>query len=503
MRWLSVKQNYFEDLTIAIYPSNLLHNFGVNGKISGSVYACGEMEGVIPIVHGPIGCGYHYRFSARRRHYPYFNLISSELTEEDIIYGGEDKLYSTIIDTYERYNPKLILIIPSPISDIINDDIEVVAKRAREKGINVISIKSELFSHRDKNYVRKRMAEVSKQKFGKGKNIDFDIMGCGYTEALYAMVDNVMVEQKPIQKSINIETIGWGKHGKLVIGEVEGFLAKAGITINSHFPSTSYENIVTLPKASLNIVRRLRWAKKMKEKFGTPYLQINTTGRYSGLDGICNFYMDVGKELDIALEMEELVDEEWRNAKVQVENDREEIKRHKVLVITRNLRSLPYLIKKYVLDYGVNISCCAAVLTDQSRKNLNIDDNILDNLLNRVKDSLNIYAPNIEFALNPDDDKLLLMSKNCDAIMGTDDFYYEKFGIPVINPIHEDISLSFESYIRTVKRIRDKLENIKNKPDLILNYFDFDRNNYLILDDKNIKSSREMWNRMWLNRKDG
>jgi hypothetical protein len=84
------------------------------------------------------------------------------------------------------------------------------------------------------------MAEVSKQKFGKGKNIDFDIMGCGYTEALYAMVDNVMVEQKPIQKSINIETIGWGKHGKLVIGEVEGFLAKAGITINSHFPSTSY-----------------------------------------------------------------------------------------------------------------------------------------------------------------------------------------------------------------------------------------------------------------------
>ena len=53
------------------------------------------------------------------------------------------------------------------------------------------------------------------------------------------------------------------------------------------------------------------------------------------------------------------------------------------------------------------------------------------------------------------------------------------------------------------KEVAVKLENLKNKPDLILNHFDFDRNNYLILDEKGIKSSREMWNRMWLNRKGG
>ena len=59
-----MRQPFFEDLMTAMYPSGLLHTFGVNGKISGSVGAVGEMQEVLPLLHSPRGCGFHYRYSA-------------------------------------------------------------------------------------------------------------------------------------------------------------------------------------------------------------------------------------------------------------------------------------------------------------------------------------------------------------------------------------------------------------------------------------------------------
>ena len=56
-----MRQPFFEDLMTAMYPSGLLHTFGVNGKISGSVGAVGEMQEVLPLLHSPRGCGFHYR----------------------------------------------------------------------------------------------------------------------------------------------------------------------------------------------------------------------------------------------------------------------------------------------------------------------------------------------------------------------------------------------------------------------------------------------------------
>ena len=37
-------RTYFDDLVTDMYPSRLLHAFGVNGKVSGSVGAIGEIQ---------------------------------------------------------------------------------------------------------------------------------------------------------------------------------------------------------------------------------------------------------------------------------------------------------------------------------------------------------------------------------------------------------------------------------------------------------------------------
>ena len=132
-----MRQTFFEDLMTAMYPSGLLHTFGVTGKISGSIGAIGEMQDVIPVIHGPRGCAFHYRCSARRRHQPFYDVLSSHLEETDIICGGEEKLRQAILDAWQRYRPKLILVVPSPVSDILNEDIRSVCAELRGAGIPV------------------------------------------------------------------------------------------------------------------------------------------------------------------------------------------------------------------------------------------------------------------------------------------------------------------------------------------------------------------------------
>ena len=105
-------QPFFDDLRTLMYPSALLHTFGVNGKVSGSVGAAGEIGGgVVVILHGPRGCGFHYRHSARRRHQPFYPLLCSDLTEREIICGGADALRRTVSEAWDRYRPALILIL--------------------------------------------------------------------------------------------------------------------------------------------------------------------------------------------------------------------------------------------------------------------------------------------------------------------------------------------------------------------------------------------------------
>ena len=121
-------QAFWDHLCEEMYPTWFLHSFGMNGKISGHVAALGDMQGnILCVLHAPVGCGFHYRNSARRRHSPYFQLLCSDLTEQEIIMGGEEKLEKIVRDAYVRFNPELIFIIPSPITDILNEDILSVA----------------------------------------------------------------------------------------------------------------------------------------------------------------------------------------------------------------------------------------------------------------------------------------------------------------------------------------------------------------------------------------
>ncbi len=494
---------FFEELSTLMYPSALLHTFGVNGKISGSVGAIGEMQDVIPIIHGPKGCAFHYRYSARRRHQPFYNVISTDLKESDIVYGGEEKLRRTILEANAAYHPSLLMVIPSPVSDILGEDIHAVAEDLRVKqDIPVVAIGSELFSHRDKNYARNRLKELAGQKITGDNRLEMELKGCGFTEALYALVDQVMQPAEMVPYSVNIETVGWGSEGKQALVEIEHFLNRCGVSVNCWIPSAPLEKLVQAPRAQLNLVKRVRWARRMKERFGTDYLHIGGAGRYMGLDGICTFYRDIASVLGLEQKMENEIQIAREEALCLTEAARKKMGGLHCTLVSRSLQMAPFQLKLYAQDYGMYIDHICVILTPEMRRDMALTEELEQKLLSRVQNAAELYSKQTQLWINPEDEKLHELFSSVDAVVGTGDFTLEGKGAPLVPAMNENISLSFESYIRNINRMCERANTKKERPGLLLNRMNFVSRHYPLYCNRESLASREMWSRMWLHREE-
>jgi len=115
----------------------------------------GNVRDAVLVQHSPIGCGtgqviYNsiYRNGLAMRGLPVQNLhlISTNLGERDMVFGGAAKLERTIRDAWERHHPKAIFIASSCATAIIGDDIDSVASELEaELGIPVIPLHCEGF----------------------------------------------------------------------------------------------------------------------------------------------------------------------------------------------------------------------------------------------------------------------------------------------------------------------------------------------------------------------
>jgi nitrogenase molybdenum-iron protein alpha chain len=112
-------------------------------------------DGVV-ISHGPVGCSaclhefaFTYRVNAPLRGVKIAtqrHIYSTNLTEDETVFGGNEKLAATIREVYERDHPNVIFIITTCASGIIGDDVEGIADDAEgELGIPVVAIFCEGF----------------------------------------------------------------------------------------------------------------------------------------------------------------------------------------------------------------------------------------------------------------------------------------------------------------------------------------------------------------------
>ena len=100
----------------------------------GAMYAALGMNRCLPHSHGSQGCCAYHR-SALTRHYkePVMAATSS-FTEGSSVFGGQSNLVAAIETIFTVYDPDVIAVHTTCLSETIGDDINQITAKAREKG---------------------------------------------------------------------------------------------------------------------------------------------------------------------------------------------------------------------------------------------------------------------------------------------------------------------------------------------------------------------------------
>ncbi len=224
----------------------------------------GPIVDMVHIVHGPIGCSF-YAWATRRNqgrpredgHYYLHYCFSTDMQEDDIIFGGEKKLRAAIEEAYRIFKPKAISVHATCPVGLIGDDIQTVAKEMSQKlGIQVVAFNCEGYR-------------------GVSQSAGHHIANNGLFKHIVGL-DDVEVEGYTVNclGEYNIGGDAW---------EIERILERCGIKVLATFSgNASYDELRRAHMAQLNLVQCHRsinyMAEMMETRFGIPWMKVNFIG---------------------------------------------------------------------------------------------------------------------------------------------------------------------------------------------------------------------------------
>ena len=226
----------------------------------------GPTRDIVNITHGPIGCAFYSWLTRRNQtdagpdgenYMPY--CFSTDMQDQDIIFGGEKKLAEAIQEAYDLFHPKSIAVFATCPVGLIGDDIHTVTKNMKEKlgDCNVYAFSCEGYK-------------------GVSQSAGHHIANNQVFRHIVGENDEV----KPGKFKINLL-------GEYNIGgdgfEIDRIFEKCGITCISTFSGNStYDQFASAHTADLNTVmchRSINYVADMLEtKYGIPWIKVNFIG---------------------------------------------------------------------------------------------------------------------------------------------------------------------------------------------------------------------------------
>jgi putative methanogenesis marker 13 metalloprotein len=91
------------------------------------MYTLRDMDVDVIVVHGPSGCGF---MASRSLEQAGVRVVTSAMSETDLIFGGSDQLVETLITAFEKFHPRSIAVVGTCASMIIGEDMASSIKRA-------------------------------------------------------------------------------------------------------------------------------------------------------------------------------------------------------------------------------------------------------------------------------------------------------------------------------------------------------------------------------------
>ena len=240
--------------------------------LTGALSVTTHVRDSVTIIHGPKGCT-HHNFSLLHAtgfdndHVSMPDLISTGLSESDIIFGGEAALERTL-DAVAQRNIGAVFVLSTCIVDTIGDDVAAICRR--DHGVPVLAVPSGGFLG------------------GTFQN--------GVNNALNALADTA----EPCTKGWCVNIIG-EKNLEYEVeenyAEVSRLLTALGISVNLRFVrDCSMTDITRLGAARLNILRDedLRpVGDRLHQRFATPFIPsfpVGLAGTISFLESVADSF---------------------------------------------------------------------------------------------------------------------------------------------------------------------------------------------------------------------
>ncbi|MFZ3101941.1 MAG: nitrogenase iron-molybdenum cofactor biosynthesis protein NifE [Desulfitobacteriaceae bacterium] len=231
---------------------------------------------VAHLVHGPIACAgnsWDNRGARSSGSQLFRRGLTTDIMENDVIYGGEKKLKEAILEIAVRHNPKAIFVYATCVSSLIGDDMNKICEEAeKELSIPIIPVNCPGFLG-DKNIGNRIAGEVL---------FDRVIGTAGGSDEKIPLSINLIGEY-------NIAGDLWG-----IIPDLNnlGITLQTAITGDAKFDDLRYAhraslNVLICSKSLTNLVR------KMEIRYGIPFIE----GSFYGIHDTSETLIKIAKAL--------------------------------------------------------------------------------------------------------------------------------------------------------------------------------------------------------------
>ena len=400
------------------------------GAAQGGCAFDGAMIALVPItdaahlVHGPIACAgnsWGSRGSLSSGPMLYKTGFTTDVGENDVIFGGEKKLYQAILEVNENYKPAAVFVYATCVTALIGDDIDAVCKVAAEKtGTPVIP--------------------VIAPGFIGSKNLGNRFGG----EALLEYVVGTAEPEYTTPYDINLI----GEYN--IAGEMWGVLPlfeKLGIRVLSKITGDArYQEVRYAHRAKLNVMicsrALLNMARKMQERYGIPYIEES----FYGIKDINRCLRTVAAKLgdaDLQERTEKLIAEETAALDIALAPYRAKLKGKRIVLYTGGVKS--WSIISAAKDLGIE------VVATSTRKSTEEDKAKIKNLLGN--DGIMLEKGNATELLK------LIEETNADMLIagGRNQYTALKARVPFLD-INQERHHPYAGYVGMVEMARELTE---------------------------------------------
>jgi nitrogenase molybdenum-iron protein alpha chain len=263
------------------------------------------------VEHGPAGCAGDIpgrnmttRAGRKKRGLPIHNLhyINTNLDENDMIYGGRNKLEKAIREAKRRFDPKAIFVTTTCASAIIGDDVEGICNDVEaEIGIPVVAIFCEGFRSR--------------------------VWATGFDAAYHGILRKIIKPARQKQSDL-INIINF--QGRDVFTDL---LGRLGLRPNYIVPYTTVERLSRISEAAatLQICTTLGTylAAGLEEHFGVPEIKAPLPYGVAGTDA---YLRELGRVVHKEAAVEKLIATEKERIAPKLDALRQKLSGKKVLI---------------------------------------------------------------------------------------------------------------------------------------------------------------------------